>query len=71
MAAGESGPREPATTPANRPGYQGELLEKEHRNTEALEASRKVTLPAAQKLNAPQFIDGSGNCTVTNRWQGG
>ena len=36
-------------------GYQGELLEKEHRNTEALEASRKATF-AAQKVNAPESL---------------
>ena len=36
-------------------GYQGELLEKEHRNAEALEASRKATF-AAQKVNAPESL---------------
>lgn len=36
-------------------GYQGELLEKEHRNSEALEASRKATF-AAQKVNAPESL---------------
>ncbi len=36
-------------------GYQGELLEREHRNTEALDASRKATF-AAQKVNAPESL---------------
>ncbi len=36
-------------------GYQGELLEKEHRNAEALEYARKATF-AAQKVNAPESL---------------
>jgi CHAT domain-containing protein len=36
-------------------GYQGELLEKEQRPAEALEASRKASF-AAQKVNAPESL---------------
>lgn len=36
-------------------GYQGEVLEKEQRPTEALEASRKASF-AAQKVNAPESL---------------
>ena len=36
-------------------GYLGGLLEQEHRNTEALEYSRKATF-AAQKVNAPESL---------------
>lgn len=36
-------------------GYQGELLEKERRSAEALDASRKATF-AAQKVNAPESL---------------
>ena len=36
-------------------GYLGEVLEREHRNTEALEYSRKASLEA-QKVNAPESL---------------